>query len=54
MVRRDRNKALKLADYSIAGLEDVCVVERKELPDLVHSLTVNCDVFVRRLQLMSK
>jgi ERCC4-type nuclease len=48
------NKALKLGDYSIAGLEDVCVVERKDLPDLVHSLTVNRDVFVRRLRLMSK
>src|SRR5438309_2785079 len=42
------NKALKLGDYSIAGLEDVCVVERKDLPDLVHSLTVDRDVFVRR------
>src|SRR5271165_4371025 len=30
-------KALKLGDYSIAGLEDVCVVERKDLPDLIHS-----------------
>jgi ERCC4-type nuclease len=33
-------KALKLGDYSIAGLEDLCVVERKDLPDLVHSFTV--------------
>ena len=33
-------KALKLGDYSVAGLEDVCVVERKDLPDLIHSL--NC------------
>src|SRR5438309_2058806 len=48
------NKALKLGDYSIAGLEDVCVVERKDLPDLVHSLTVDRDVFVRRLRLMSR
>src|SRR6476660_3745177 len=32
-------KALKLGDYSIAGMEDICVVERKELPDLVHSCT---------------
>jgi len=27
-------KALKLGDYSVAGLEDRCVVERKALPDL--------------------
>ena len=32
-------KPLKLGDYSVAGLEDVCVVERKDLPDLIHSLT---------------
>jgi ERCC4-type nuclease len=32
-------KALKLGDYSVAGLEDVCVVERKDLSDLVHSFT---------------
>src|ERR1035437_7687518 len=33
-------RALKLGDYSISGLEDVCVVERKDLPDLVRSFTV--------------
>jgi hypothetical protein len=48
------NKALKLGDFSIAGLEDVCVVERKDLPDLVHSLTAHRDLFVRRLRLMSR
>jgi hypothetical protein len=32
-------RALPLGDYSIAGLEDVCVVERKDLSDLVHSCT---------------
>src|SRR5262244_3569300 len=26
-------KPLKLGDYSIAGLEDICAVERKDLPD---------------------
>ncbi len=30
-------KALKLRDYSIAGMEDICVVKRKDLSDLVHS-----------------
>ena len=37
-------RALKLGDHSIAGLEGRCVVERKDLPDLVHSspLSVRC------------
>jgi len=34
------NKALKVGDYSLFGQEDLCVVERKDLPDLVHSFTV--------------
>ena len=46
-------KALKLGDYSVAGLEDLCVVERKDLPDLVHSLTVERPVFISRLKRMS-
>ncbi len=46
-------KALKLGDYSVAGLEDRCVVERKDLPDLVHSLTVERPVFINRLKRMS-
>jgi ERCC4-type nuclease len=32
-------KALQLGDYSIAGLGDICVVERKDLSDLIHSCT---------------
>lgn len=32
-------KALTLGDYSVADLENVCVVERKDLSDLVRSLT---------------
>jgi ERCC4-type nuclease len=47
------HKALKLGDYSIAGLEEVCVVERKDLPDLVHSLTTDRSVFVSRLRRMA-
>jgi ERCC4-type nuclease len=47
-------RALKLGDYSIAGLEDHCVVERKDLGDLVHSLTTERSVFVNRLRLMSR
>ena len=46
-------RALKLGDYSVQGLEDVCVVERKDLPDLICSFTSNRSVFVRRLQRMS-
>jgi ERCC4-type nuclease len=46
-------KALHLGDYSIAGLEDMCVVERKDLADLVHSLTTERSVFVNRLRRMS-
>lgn len=42
-------KALKLGDYSVAGLEDRCVVERKALPDLVHSLTLERPIFINRL-----
>jgi hypothetical protein len=34
-------RALPLGDYSIAGLEDVCTVERKDLSDLVHSCTAD-------------
>src|SRR5215831_9478020 len=47
-------RALKVGDYSIAGLEDHCVVERKDLTDLVHSLTTERSVFVRRLRLMGR
>lgn len=45
--------ALETGDYSIAGLEQVCAVERKDLPDLVQSLTTNRRVFVERLRRMS-
>jgi DNA excision repair protein ERCC-4 len=47
-------RALKLGDYSIAGLEDRCVVERKNLPDLICSFTAERPVFVHRLRLMSQ
>jgi ERCC4-type nuclease len=46
-------RALALGDYSIAGLEDTCVVERKDLDDLVHSFTVDRPVFIDRLRRMS-
>lgn len=47
-------RALKLGDYSMAGLEEVCVVERKDLADLVRSFTVERQVFVDRLRRMSR
>jgi ERCC4-type nuclease len=46
-------RALKLGDYSLAGLEDICVVERKDLPDLVQSFTSSRSAFVPRLKRMS-
>jgi ERCC4-type nuclease len=48
-----QSRALLLGDYSIAGLESECVVERKDLPDLVHSLTVERSVFISRLRRMA-
>ena len=47
-------KALALGDYSVAGLEDVCAVERKSLSDLVHSCTVERTAFISRLRLMAR
>jgi hypothetical protein len=47
-------KPLQLGDYSVAGLEDVCVVERKDLPDLIRSLTADRSIFVDRLRRMSR
>ena len=46
-------KPLALGDYSISGLEDLCVVERKDLSDLVCSFTVERPVFIKRLKRMS-
>lgn len=47
-------KPLKLGDYSVAGLEEICAVERKDLSDLVHSFTVQRAVFLDRLRQMSR
>ncbi len=46
-------RPLKLGDYSVAGLEEVCVVERKELSDLVRSFSANRPEFISRLRAMS-
>jgi len=45
-------RALALGDYTIAGLEDTCILERKDLTDLVHSFTVERSAFVDRLRRM--
>jgi len=47
-------RALALGDYSVAGMENSCVVERKDLSDLVCSFTQNRTVFVKRLRRMSQ
>jgi ERCC4-type nuclease len=46
-------RTLAVGDYSVDGLEDVCIVERKDLDDLIHSFTVERSVFVGRLRRMS-
>jgi ERCC4-type nuclease len=46
-------RALPIGDYSISGLEEVCVVERKDLPDLVHSFSADRAAFVKRTKKMS-
>lgn len=50
---RIEHRALPLGDYSVAGMEASCVVERKDLADLIQSFTTNRAVFVKRLQRMS-
>jgi ERCC4-type nuclease len=50
---RVEKKALRVGDYTIAGLEDICTVERKDLADLIHSFTVDRPAFINRLRLMS-
>jgi ERCC4-type nuclease len=48
-----KKKALKVGDYSVAGLEDYVTVERKDLADLIQSFTTNRAVFVARLRRMA-
>jgi ERCC4-type nuclease len=47
-------RALPLGDYSVKGMEDTCVVERKDLADLICSFTTNRTVFVNRLRRMAE
>lgn len=46
-------RALPLGDYSVDGMEHSCVVERKDLADLISSFTSNRAVFINRLRRMS-
>lgn len=50
---RVEKKALRVGDYTIAGLEEICAVERKDLADLIHSFTVDRPAFINRLRFMS-
>src|SRR6202045_1154648 len=43
-------RALPLGDYSVVGMENSCVVERKDLADLIQSFTTNRSVFINRLR----
>ena len=47
-------RALPLGDYSVGGMENSCVVERKDLADLICSFTSNRSVFISRLRRMSE
>jgi|ERR1700690_1802873 ERCC4-type nuclease len=47
-------RPLKVGDYSVAGMEEICVVERKQLGDLVQSFSTGRPAFVERLRAMSR
>jgi hypothetical protein len=47
-------RGLPLGDYSVAGMEDSCIVERKDLADLIQSFTTNRKVFINRLSRMAE
>jgi ERCC4-type nuclease len=52
--RKIEHRALPLGDYSVEGMEDTCVVERKDLADLISSFTTNRAVFIERLRRLSE
>lgn len=47
-------QALPLGDYSVGGMEDSCIVERKDLADLIQSFTTSRTIFIDRLRRMSE
>ncbi len=50
---RVEHRALRLGDYSVEGMEDSCIVERKDLADLIQSFTTKRTVFINRLRRMA-
>ena len=54
MVQWNREESAEAGDYPVAGLEEVCAVERKDLSDLVHSCTVDRRGFIDRLRAMAR
>jgi len=48
------HRALRLGDYSVEGMENSCIVERKDLADLIQSFTTNRAVFLKRLRRMAE
>jgi ERCC4-type nuclease len=50
---RIEHHALPVGDYSVKGMEESCVVERKDLADLIQSFTEKRKVFIDRLRRMS-
>src|SRR6516225_6005363 len=47
-------RALPLGDYSVKGMEETCVVERKDLADLISSFTTNRTLFINGLRRMAE
>jgi hypothetical protein len=47
-------KPLRVGDYSVAGMEAICTVERKDLEDLVRSFTAERSNFIARLRQMAE
>jgi hypothetical protein len=48
-----KKKTLALGDYRVSGIDEVCVVERKDLNDFVRSFTRERPAFIGRLRRMS-
>ncbi|PYX49208.1 MAG: hypothetical protein DMG79_09405 [Acidobacteria bacterium] len=51
---RIEHRCLRLGDYSVEGMETSCIVERKDLADLIQSFTTNRAVFISRLRRMAE
>lgn len=49
-----QRRKLEAGDYSVVGLEDQVAVERKSLPDLVHTVAHDFDRFARELNKLAQ